>query len=181
MKKIYLAGLDISLPAPKIQPLIDGYKDICTKYDCEALFPTTTAEQLKIQGIESFDTPLEEAQTIFRANLQRIDSASAIVANLDYCDNFYLNDTIFEIGYAYSRGKQIIGYVNHEYQMIYHALRTGGRISEYSVGYFGRPSNLMVACAVTPTIQGCFEDCLDYLYNPKHEEDCRLYTINHRA
>ena len=179
MRKIYITGLNVT--APEVHSLIQSYKDICAKYEYEALFPATV-EQLERQNGKLFDTPLEEAEAVFQANLQRIDSASAVIANLDYFDGFYVSDTIFEIGYAYSRGKQIIGYFDHEYQAVYYALRD--HIPEqFANGGFGRPSHLMVACATIVTIKGCL-DCLDYIYNPKYDgedEKCKLYIINHQA
>ena len=179
MKKIYIAGFDTSLPG--VQPLVSKYKDVCAERDYIALF-SATGEQLIAKNGRPFATPLEEARAIFQANLRMINSADAIIANLDYGENYYASsDTIFEIGYAYSKGKQIVGYVNHEYVAIYHAHHA--HISKcYTSSFIGRPINLMVACATQVIFQGCFEDCLDYIYDPRHDnEECKIYTIEHHA
>ena len=179
MRKIYIAGFNTSLP--EVWSLSNKYKILCAKYGCKAVFPTTVDQIRKEEG-RTFNTPLEEAQAIFRANLQKLDSADTIIANLDYYGNFYAtSDTIFEMGYAYSKNKQIIGYYSHEYQAGYYALR--GVITDQCTSEFGRPTNLMVACATSIIIQGDFEDCLELVLNggSNYDGECKIYTISHHT
>ena len=52
---------------------------------------------------------------MFSENLSKIDSSNIVIANLGYSYELCTNNTAFEIGYAFSKHKRIIGYRDVDY------------------------------------------------------------------
>ena len=176
---VYISGFDIfSSDAIAIG---ENYKALCAKYGFFGLYPLDSdaeAEEAISQSCDDSYTREELAIKIFHSNLQKINIADYVVANLNNFRGFCVDDgTSFEIGYAFAKGKKIIGYTDDARTLIE---RIGARDAEgYNVEDFGRPVNIMLACAVK-IIQGDFEDCLEAITNP-YSEISRLFepqTVN---
>ena len=164
MKKLYLAGFNASLPdADKVKK---NYTALCGKYEYKILFPTDPRKIKTKEG--TFTTPLGRARSVFYNNLQKINAADVVVANLNYFSGICTNNTAFEIGYAAAKHKKIVGYMDaeriHNQYSIYEdapdAINEG----------CNQPANVMVACALIAIIQGNFEDCLELLINDSHKD-----------
>lgn len=142
MKKIYIAGPDVFSPYAK--EFGDEYKKICREHGFIGLYP--------------LDNECDDAFEIFRANLDFINEADYVVANLNCFRGMIMDDgTAFEIGYACAKGKPIFGYMDDTRSMVD---RFGSRDMENNViEDFGFPINLMIASSVK-IIEGTFEDCV---------------------
>ncbi len=149
--KIYLAGPEIFFPAPQKEG--QRLKDICANHGFEGVFPLDG--NVGIEGLAGW----EIAEAIFDANIQKIDECSAVIANMTPFRGPGMDGgTAFEIGYAYSAGKLIIGWSSDDRDYI-------DRVQEYSGGKleqsdrwrdpqglevedYGQTDNLMISSAV---------------------------------
>jgi nucleoside 2-deoxyribosyltransferase len=105
--RIYLAGPGVFRP----DALEHGahLKALCAELGLIGLFP------LDKQVPEGITEPRERAAWIYRANLELLEQADAVLADL----NFFRggepdSGTSFEVGYAVARGKPVVGYLNGE-------------------------------------------------------------------
>lgn len=170
IKKVLFVGFEHT--APDYVSLRNHLETLCDKYGCKAVFPIDN--QRSDDQLGRFNTLLDEARAIFRVNLHRIDFADVVIANLDYFDGngFCTNDAAFEIGYAVSKNKRILGFVDAEhllgaakYDRKCCTLHTSDekRISPH-------PVSRMVASAVSVIIRGGIEDCLTVIFDRPHGE-----------
>lgn len=104
---IYLAGPGVFRP----DAIEHGaqLKALCAEFNFIGLYP------LDKQVPESISEPLEQARWIYRANLDLLEQADAVLADL----NFFRggepdSGTSFEVGYAVARGKPVVGYLEGE-------------------------------------------------------------------
>lgn len=104
---IYLAGPGVFRP----DALEHGerLKALCAEFGFIGLYP------LDKQVPATIETPPEQAAWIYQANLELLDQADAVLADL----NFFRggepdSGTSFEVGYAVARGKPVFGYLDGE-------------------------------------------------------------------
>ena len=170
MKKIFFVGFDSSSSDDYVA-LRNHFGAVCHKFGCEAVFPID-GKRFREES-RKYDTPLDEARAIFRSNLRRIDSASVVIANLNYFNSrgFCTNDAAFVIGYATSKDKQILGFVDADglsearcntQDYMYYTPDTKKTLS--------RPVSHMAANALSVIIRGSIEDCLSVIFNDPYEE-----------
>jgi len=139
--KAYFAGPDVF--RENAVEYFDEIRILCENYyNIEPIFP-----------IDS-ETEVKNSLNIYNINIEKIKQADIVVANLipfrgPSCDV----GTAFEIGYAKSLNKQIIGYYNGYYPGSYYE-RINYHINKYDMEYFpvienfGNYDNLMI-------IHGC--------------------------
>ncbi|MBR2855379.1 nucleoside 2-deoxyribosyltransferase [Candidatus Saccharibacteria bacterium] len=164
MNKIYFAGFDDCSPVAEM--VRRKYRIVCAKYGYKAIFPSNPSS-IKNSGGEPF-TPLDESRAMFSENLRKIDSSNIVIANLGYSYELCTNNTAFEIGYAFSKHKRIIGYRDVDYIMKFHDAQ---RAVCRSANHQNRPpANFMTVCSMPVIIQGELEDCLDWLLQDHHED-----------
>lgn len=163
MKRIYISGFDVFSDDAFI--IGEKYKMLCLKYGFAGLYPLDSEE--KPDSPDREYTKTEKAIHIFYKNLEMIEEADAVIANLNNFRGNCIDDgTAFEIGYAYARNKVIMGYTSDARELIQ---RIGGTkdANGYTVEDFGYPVNLMIACATIQIVEGDFEDCLEAIYEGK--------------
>lgn len=101
--KIYLAGPEVFLP--DAIEMGEKKKAICAKYDVIGLYPMDN-EVAETDGIKL-------STAIYRANIEMIEQADAIVANLTPFRSVSADPgTTFELGYAAALRKGVFGYSN---------------------------------------------------------------------
>lgn len=163
--KVYLAGPDVFLPNPV--EWAKRLKVVCNKYGLEGVFPLDAALDLK--GMSKYDS----AMAIYRANIEFIDDCEAVIANMTPFRGVNMDTgTAFEMGYAASKGKLIVGYTSdgREYlervKSIYGDSLTMGEDwrdqSDMLVEDFGLIDNLMMVGAVN-FIGASFEEAVRYV------------------
>jgi len=155
MTRVYFAGPDIFRPDHGEHYKI--IKKICAAYGLEPLCP----------GDADFDEP----GRIFRANLDLIDRADGLIANLNPFRSPVEPDsgTVFECAYAYARKKFVIGLIGDQTDMLNKLKAAGagpvsGRDEDpdsggWRIENFGRPLNLMISEALTATAS-CLEEAV---------------------
>ena len=175
MKRIFFAGFE--QPTSNCATLRGHIATLCTKYDYEAVFPSESKGMRNKSG-KLYDTPLDEAEAIYRESLQRIDSSDAVIVNLNYFNacGFCTNDTAFMVGYAASKEKHILGFVDTEHLS---EPRCSARNYMYCAPDEGkvlsRLASRMVACAISVIIRGSIEDCLEVAFSDPKEEKIQEY------
>lgn len=130
MKRVYLAGFDVFAP----DAVARGAK---MKMFC--------AEQ-GLVGLYPLDNEAAGAREIFEGNCSLIDSADAVIANLNAFRGAEPDSgTAFEVGYAFAKGKRVYAYLT-DCRTLREKL---GRTDQngYGVEDFGMPLNLMLGCA----------------------------------
>lgn len=104
MKRIYLAGPDVFFENPKA--VGQELKALCAEFGYEGVFPLDAEI-----GLEPKDKPEEVGRKIFFGNVYLINSADAVLANMRPWRGPSMDvGTAWEMGYAYSRGKTIVGH-----------------------------------------------------------------------
>ena len=149
--KIYLAGPEVFLP-DAVQVGRTKQK-LCRQYGFAGLFP------LDNEIDASSDVPPSKA--IFDGNIEMLDGADIVLANLTPYRAVSADvGTVFELGYAFARGKPVFGYSNSRVPFIERvvalvggALERGpdGRLyarDRLAVEDFDRFDNLMIAEAL---------------------------------
>nr|WP_067293172.1 nucleoside 2-deoxyribosyltransferase [Marinobacterium profundum] len=101
--KVYIAGPDVFWPnaleagAAKVE--------LCTRYGFEGLFPLDSA--LQLEGL----APREAGMAIYRANINLMQKADLLVANMTPFRGPSLDaGTAFELGFMTGLGKPVWGY-----------------------------------------------------------------------
>ncbi|MEG0615370.1 MAG: nucleoside 2-deoxyribosyltransferase [Oscillospiraceae bacterium] len=144
MKKIYLSGFDVFYQEAVQRGEI--LKKLCEKFGFVGIFP--------LDG----EVKSVSAKDIFICNIELIDEADIVVANLNpFRGNLPDDGTAFEIGYAFAKNKDIFGYISDG-----RTLREKfGEIDSngFSVEDFGSPVNLMLSQSAKIFV-GDFENCL---------------------
>lgn len=143
MKKVYLAGFDVF--APDAVRRGAAMKRMCAEYGVIGLYP--------------LDNEADSVQDIFAGNTGLIDQCDVVIANLNpFRGDEPDSGTAFEIGYAYARGKQILGYLSDGRTMRERLGETDE--NGFSVENFGMPVNLMLGCAAE-IVAGGLRECLE--------------------
>lgn len=156
--KVYFAGPDVfnrSFGAFKA-----GVADQCASLNLVPLFP----------GDEVTGT---DPTAIFRDNISLIDRADAVVANLNpFRGTEADSGTVFELGYAFARGKKLLGYIDQDETIIERVGRLQGNVTRYGddaldregfrVENFGLPINLMLSIPTNVVIGNVYR-CLQVL------------------
>lgn len=145
--RIYLAGPDVFRPDAVAHG--ERLKALCAVHGCEGLYPL---DQAVPAGIAE---PAAQAAWIYRANLGLLESADAVLANLNFFRGAEPDSgTCFEVGYAVARGKPVYGHVEAPGSL---AMRIRQRHPEWCgtvpgtdrhgwmLEEFGLPLNLMLA------------------------------------
>ena len=103
LQRLYLAGPDVFRPdaAAHGRQLVA----LCAGYGFTGVFPLDDSLPADLP-------PRELARRIYEANVARIDSCDAVLANLDFFRGPEPDSgTCFEVGYAVARGKPVVGYI----------------------------------------------------------------------
>lgn len=149
--KLYLAGPDVF--RPDAEAWATAARDTCYRHGHRALLP--------------LDEAGTTAAEIFRGNLQRLNEADAVLANLNpFRGHEPDSGTCVEVGYALALGKPVLGYAD-SLQPLRERLQAtgpdaGGRFHDTfgsTVENFGLPFNLMLAVPI-PLIEGGLEEAL---------------------
>lgn len=103
--RIYLAGPGVF----RADALAHGeqLKQLCAEFGFVGLYP------LDKQIPASISAPREQAAWIYQANVELLEQADAVIADL----NFFRggepdSGTSFEVGFAVARGKPVVGYLD---------------------------------------------------------------------
>ena len=145
MKKIYLAGFDVFCPDAIERGA--AMKQLCEEYGFEGLFP--------------LDNVCSTPEEIFMSNTAMIRSCDIVAANMNCFRGFEPDSgTAFELGFAYSLGKQLYCYMNDTRPMA-DKLGLVDKKGMY-VENFGMPLNLMLSVP-SIIVRGDLKDCLDYI------------------
>jgi len=160
MKKIYIAGFDV-FEQNSIQ-IGKEYVALCKKYGFIGLYP--------LDNIVNFNQEKNKiAQDIYKANLNLINQADIVVANINsFRGKEADSGTIWECGYATALGKKVYAYMKKEQNYIDSFANDEIKIindikvdlENRVIEDFDYPINLMIACSVENIIFGDFEDCL---------------------
>ena len=153
--KIYLAGPDVF--RPDALAWAEEARALLARYGHHALIPSDNGET--------------SAEGIFRANLDMISEADAVIANLNPfrgCEPD--SGTCFEVGCATALGKQVIAYLSDTRPQLAKLgefydgslAKRDGRVVDpdgLTIENFGLPVNLMlgVSCLI---VQGGLEDAV---------------------
>ncbi|HFU73948.1 MAG TPA: nucleoside 2-deoxyribosyltransferase [Helicobacteraceae bacterium] len=108
--KIYLAGPDVF----EVKALKKGeqLKELCNRFGYKGLFPLDNTLQLN-------NTPHQNARRIRQANIELIQKADIIMANLNPFRGLEPDSgTVFEVGYAMALGKIVVGYAQDRRSML---------------------------------------------------------------
>jgi nucleoside 2-deoxyribosyltransferase len=153
--KVYLAGPEVFLPdAKQIGKL---KQELCARYGHLGLFPLDNEAPAQAEG--------SAPHAIFRGNIEMLESADAIVANLTPFRGVSADvGTAFELGYGFARGKKTFGYANvtttyadRVRSLISGELTRGkdGRLfapDGFAVEDFGLVDNLMIIEAILESV-----------------------------
>ena len=153
---IYLAGFDVFRP----DAIEHGQhlKRLCHRYGFEGCYPLDNAPPADLSGRDL-------AQWIFQANIQLLQRADFVMANLNpFRGTEPDSGTVFEVGFAVARGMPVWAYTDVSDPLIAQipSTRQGSRLVDpqgYTVEDFGLNLNLMIACSAEIVI-GDAEACL---------------------
>lgn len=156
--KVYLAGPDVF----RVDALgwAEEARGLCARYDYEVLVP--------------LDGGATTASGIYANNIQMIEAADVVVANLNpFRGTEPDSGTCFEVGYALALGKQVVGYLNDDELLKTRVERIQGTVlsrdrdgwldaNGMRVEDFNLPLNLMLAVS-TQIVIGNLESALHAL------------------
>lgn len=148
--KLYLAGPDVF--RPDALAWAEASRVLCALQGHVALLP--------LDGVET------TASGIYRANIELIRRADAVLANLE-CFRGCEPDsgTCFEVGFALALGKPVVGYLPRKETVLERVARVAGGVFEnrekkpvdrngLHIEDFGLPLNLMLAVPTTIVFGG---------------------------
>ena len=168
-KKVYLAGPDVF----EKDAIERGKKYVkAAKYrNLIGLFP------LDNKVCSSHKQPDYE---IFRLNKELLDAADYVVANLnDFRGHEPDSGTVWEVAYAFAKGKIVIGYINDNASMVERIKRKEGVHLEGDIYMdkegrhienFGNPLNLMLQHSIHHIVHGTIENALSEVKKMVAEE-----------
>lgn len=159
-KKVYFAGPDV-FESNAIE-LGKEYVEEAKKRDLIGLYP--------LDNIIS-NTVNNPSYEIFRLNKELLDSADYIVANLNDFRGYEPDSgTVWEIAYAFSKNKIVVGYIS-EKTSILDRIKRKENVKKEGVNYidkegksienFGHPLNIMLQHSLNYLIQGGVKEALD--------------------
>lgn len=177
-KKVYFAGPDV-FESNAIE-LGKEYVEEAKKRDLIGLYP--------LDNIIS-NTVNNPSYEIFRLNKELLDSADYIVANLNDFRGYEPDSgTVWEIAYAFSKNKIVVGYIS-EKTSILDRIKRKENVKKEGVNYidkegksienFGHPLNIMLQHSLNYLIQGGVKEALDevkkIVMNNKDIEDIETF------
>ena len=110
MKKVYLAGPEVFLPAPFCEQVAAAKKRVCKQNQLIGLFPTDTLPE---DVFSKRYCKAEQSRIIRQACINAMHQADAIVANITPFRGPSADPgTVFEIGYMAGMGKRVLLYSN---------------------------------------------------------------------
>lgn len=182
---VYLAGPGVFRPDAEV--LAKAQQALCRRYGFEPLHPADPpADRLA-------DPAAPESARIYRANLEMIRCADALLADLDPFRGPEADPgTAFEIGFAAALGKVVVGHVSapdsvrqrvaHLHGPIACCPETGAWRDRDGnlVEDFDRPANLMLAESCAAIVTGGLEAALAWLRDrdaARHGESWRGFAI----
>ncbi|WP_233235933.1 nucleoside 2-deoxyribosyltransferase [Bordetella sp. LUAb4] len=158
--RIYLAGFDVFRPDAMAHGR--ALQALCAQVGIEGLYPLDHQAPAGLAGADL-------AQWIYRANVRLIQSADAVMANLNpFRGKEPDSGTAFEVGYAIALGKPVWAYTQQagsivEQVSVGQACDAAGPrhvdANGYTVEDFGMNLNLMLACSATVVV-GDAGECL---------------------
>ena len=147
IRSLYLAGPDVFRPDARARGR--ELKALCAQFGFEGLFPLDQDVPADITE------PGAQAAWIYRANIDLIERADAVLANLDFFRGPEPDSgTCFEVGYAVAKGKPVFGYIPEHGSFAErirerhpHAIGPDGVLDMHgwSIEEFGLPLNLMLS------------------------------------
>ncbi|EOQ94738.1 nucleoside 2-deoxyribosyltransferase [Leptospira wolbachii serovar Codice str. CDC] len=171
MQTIYLAGPEVFLP--NATEILSNAKNLCETFGYRALSP--------FDGEVTDQLFMERANQIFKENILLIRKCDIVIANCNPFRGACIDDgTAFEIGYAYSQGKRVFGYLNDKRilpEIVKSKIQTKPHASGYAIdndGYllnedFGNSINLMLEFSILDSggslVLGNLEAVLQLLKN----------------
>ncbi|MEQ5844326.1 nucleoside 2-deoxyribosyltransferase (plasmid) [Paraburkholderia acidicola] len=151
-KRIYLAGFDVF----RVDAVEHGkrLRMLCSSNGFDAIYPLD-------HEVPNDLPPAGQARWIYRANIEAIDAADIVMANLDDFRGPGEPDsgTAFEIGYAVARGKSVRAYTSHTSLLVERVpCEKGGHAQLCERGFavedYGLRHNLMLACSARIVVGG---------------------------
>lgn len=158
--RLYLAGFDVFRPDAIAHG--QALQALCAQAGMEGLYPLDNQAPAGLTGPDL-------AHWIYRANVQLIQSADGVMANLNPFRGAEPDSgTAFEVGYAVALGKPVWAYTQQAGSVIEQV--SVGQASDaagprhldangYTVEDFGMNLNLMLACSATVVV-GDAGECL---------------------
>jgi len=166
-KSIYIAGPDVfESNAIEIGAL---YTEMCDDFDFRGLYPLNNELSLSDNA-----TKHEIAEAIYLANIEMINQSDYVIANLNsFRGKEGDSGTMWEVGYAVSKGIPVIGYMDSDKSYLHRFSdsesfeiknvwvdENGKTIEDFDL-----PINLMISCSVKKICCGGFQDALIYLHS----------------
>ncbi|NHN28589.1 nucleoside 2-deoxyribosyltransferase [Paenibacillus agricola] len=166
--KIYLTGFEVFYP--NALAIGAAYKAVCEKYGFVGMFPKDNVINKAVGRSKQ-----EIAEEIFHANIKLLEEADIITSNLNPFRGAEPDSgTVFEVGYAYAKGKKLYGYMDKDMPLKDKVAAHWGAVE---LGGDGRyvdkeglhienlelPLNLMLGVPVI-VVFGTFEDCIKRIY-----------------
>lgn len=147
IRSLYLAGPDVFHPDALVRG--EKLKSLCAEMGFVGLFPLDQAVPVDVV------TSSEQAEWIYRANIELIQRADGVLANLDFFRGPEPDSgTCFEVGYAVALGKPVYGYIPEDgsfaqriRQRYPQTIGADGSVDTHGWNFeeFGLPLNLMLA------------------------------------
>src|SRR5690349_14286437 len=120
--RIYLAGPEVFLP--NAREIGEAKQRLCAERGITGLFPLD-------QDVANPGSKSAWADAIFRKNVELMDSADAVIANMTPFRGISMDGgTAFEMGYMRARGKLVLGYTNAAGTYVRRAIEAGIARSE---------------------------------------------------
>lgn len=159
-KKVYFAGPDVFEPDAVL--LGKRYVKEAKKRDLIGLYP--------LDNKVSFSQEKPDIE-IFKLNRELLDICDYVVANLnDFRGHEPDSGTVWEVAYAFAKGKTVIGYVNKNESILDRISQREGVQKEGDIYMdkqgrhienFGNPLNLMLQHSISGIVFGNVEDALN--------------------
>lgn len=151
IRYLYLAGPDV-FRADAVE-YGERLKARCAEYGFEGLYPL--GQNTPADIVE----PGRRAEWIYRADIELLDRADAVLANLDFFRGAEPDSgTCFEVGYAVAKGKPVYGYIPEQGSLVQRLrqrepsiIAADGLLDTrgWTIEDFGLPLNLMLAVPAT--------------------------------
>lgn len=158
---VYISGFDIFHKDSHF--IAKNYKDYCNKKGFIPLHPLDN----DFDNLTSKDLIIKY---IVNNNLKYINKSNFVIANLNNYKGYEPDSgTVFEIGYAFAKGKKIIGYRNNNLIN----LNKENDILTYFENFkdnFSENINIMIKENII-LIEGSFYDAVDYIENLINEKN----------
>jgi nucleoside 2-deoxyribosyltransferase len=150
IRYLYLAGPDVFRANAAEHG--EQLKASCAEFGFQGLYPL--GQNTPADIVE----PQQQAQWIYRADIELLDRADAVLANLDFFRGAEPDSgTCFEVGYAVAKGKPVYGYLPEQGSLVQRirqrypqAIAADGLHDSqgWTIEDFGLPMNLMLAVPV---------------------------------